>query len=82
MFGWEGYMIQAQISHLIMVITAFYILYVSYKSGQIREMLVGLGIGILIVLIFTLVISPWYYQNPDPKVVEMMEDMGFGGDLG
>ena len=82
MFGWEGYMIQAQVSHLIMVITALYILYISYKSGETREILIGAGIGILIVLIFMLVIFPWYYQNPDPRVVEMMKDMGFGRDSG
>jgi hypothetical protein len=74
-------MIAAQISHLIMTISAIYILTVSTKDKEIKKMLIGLGIGILVLALLQFVIFPWCWAHPDPKVLEMMKEMGFKGKM-
>ena len=81
MFSWSGHMVVAQISHLVMSVTAIYILTVSIRDKEIKKMLIGLGIGILVLVLLQFVVFPWYYAHPDPEVLEMMKEMGFKGKM-
>lgn len=60
-------MIVAQISHVVMTITAVYILIVSIRDREIKKMLTGLGTGILVLTLLQLVTFPWGYAHPDPR---------------
>lgn len=70
-FSWSGYMIQAQLNHILMTVTAIYILLTSLKDR--RKLMTGISIGIIIVLIIVILVSPIVMKIPEVK--EIFEQM-------
>ena len=70
-FSWSSIMLQAQFTHILMTITAIYIVLSSLDDK--KKMLVGFTIGIIAILILTLVAFPIVFSNPD--VVKILEQM-------
>lgn len=70
-FSWSGYMIQAQLNHILMTITAIWIFLMSLENK--RKMMIGISIGIIIVLILQLFILPNVMNIPEVK--EIFEQM-------
>lgn len=77
LFSWSGYMIQAQLNHILMVLVSIYILWTSYKVKAFKKMLAGIVIGGIVVALIEFLIFPVYFTNAPPKVIEILKDMGF-----
>lgn len=65
-FSWSGHMMQAQLNHILMTITAIYILLMNLKDK--RNPIMGISIGIIIILLLEVLIFP--------KVMNMREVKG------
>lgn len=66
--GWNLWMLQAQITHIIMIITGIYIWYFILKDGQISLksfLLFGVLPGVILVLLMFFVVYPIFFTlNP------------------
>jgi len=71
-FNWSSIMLQAQFTHILMTITAIYIMLLSLGS---KKKLIGITIGIIAVLILTLLVFPIVFSNPE--VAEILEQMTY-----
>jgi len=71
MFNWSSIMLQAQLTHILMTITAIYIVLSSLDAK--RKMLVGFAIGIVVVLILTSLVFPIVFSKPE--VARILEQM-------
>lgn len=70
-FSWSSIMLQAQFTHILMTITAIYIVLSSLDEK--KKMLVGLTLGIIAILIVTLLAFPIVFSNPE--VATILEQM-------
>lgn len=77
-FSWSGYMLQAQINHLIMTITAIYVVFVTIKSGRegTRKLALGLGVGVLMLMVLMFYVYPQVYFN-NPQFLQLLVEMGW-----
>ncbi len=52
LMGWDNFMrIYSQVHHILMILSAFYILFESYRVKAFKEMKIGLVIGLILVFI-------------------------------
>ncbi|MDI6639469.1 MAG: hypothetical protein QMD78_01460, partial [Methanocellales archaeon] len=77
-FSWSEYMLQAQINHLIMTITAIYVVFVTIKSGRegTRKLALGLGVGVLMLMVLMFYVYPQVYFN-NPQFLQLLVEMGW-----
>ena len=64
-FSWA--LMLAQVQHIIMIITALFILFVTYYSvddTRIRKLIIGLSVGIIALLIVLFIIIPIILLDP------------------
>jgi hypothetical protein len=64
-FSWA--LMLAQVQHIIMIITAIFILFVTYYSTddtRIRKLIIGLSVGIIALLIVLFIIIPIILLDP------------------
>jgi len=71
LFNWSSIMLQAQFTHILMTITAIYIVLLSLDSK--KKMLVGFTVGIIAILILTILVFPIVFSNPE--VARIFEQM-------
>ena len=71
LFNWSSIMLQAQFTHILMTITAIYIVLSSLDDK--KKMLVGFTIGIVAILILTILVFPIVFSNPE--VARIFEQM-------
>jgi len=71
LFNWSSIMLQAQFTHILMTITAIYIVLSSLDAK--KKMLVGFTIGIIAILILTILVFPIVFSNPE--VARIFEQM-------
>jgi len=64
-------MLQAQFTHILMTITALYIVLSSLDAK--KKMVAGFAIGITAILILTLLVFPIVFSNPE--VARIFEQM-------
>jgi hypothetical protein len=70
-FSWSGYMIQAQLNHILMTITAVYIFWMNLEDK--RTLAIGVSLGVVVVLMLTLFALPMVMHIPEVK--EIFEQM-------
>jgi len=70
-FNWSSIMLQAQFTHMLMTITAVYIVLSSLDAK--KKILVGFMVGIIVILILTLLVFPIVFSNPE--VARIFEQM-------
>jgi len=63
LFNWSSIMLQAQFTHILMTITAIYIVLSSLDDK--KKMIVGFTIGIVAILILTILVFPIVFSNPE-----------------
>ena len=81
LFPWTGEMLMAQISHIVMTITAIFLLITSLKGKEThdqKQAIVGILIGIGLFLIIDFVVFPVVFSSP--LAMDMLDSMGFAGD--
>ena len=71
LFNWSSIMLQAQFTHILMTITAIYIVLSSLDDK--KKMVVGFTIGIVAILILTILVFPIVFSNPE--VARIFEQM-------
>jgi len=71
LFNWSSIMLQAQFTHILMTVTAIYIVLSSLDAK--KKMLIGFTIGIVAILILTLLVFPIVFSNPE--VARIFEQM-------
>ncbi len=79
-FPWSGNMLTAQVSHIVMTITAIFIAVStlsSVESNRRNKMIVGLIVGMIIVLIIDFIMFPIVFSNPLAQF--HLESLGFTG---
>ncbi len=64
-FSWSGYMLQAQLNHILMTITAVYIFLLSLSDKQ--KLITGISIGVVIILILQIFFFPIIFSIPEVK---------------
>lgn len=79
-FSWGGYMLQAQLNHLLMTITAMYIVYDTLgrkEKSDSHSLIRGMLAGILAAVLMQAVVHPWYFANAPESVTKLLADMGY-----
>jgi len=71
MFSWSPIMLQAQLTHILMTITAIYIALSSLDAK--KKMLLGFTIGIVAVLLLEILVFPRVFSIPE--VARILEQM-------
>lgn len=70
-FNWSSIMLQAQFTHILMTITAIYIVLSSLDAK--KKIFAGFTIGIIAILILTLLVFPIVFSNPEiARIFEQM----------
>jgi phosphate starvation-inducible membrane PsiE len=64
-FSWSGYMIVAQISHLIMTITAVFVLVLAVKERKFKALITGIAIGVLALVPFRFYQDQFLNAHPE-----------------
>ena len=64
-FGWSGYMIVAQISHLTMTATVIYVLMSTAKERRFKALVAGLVMGALALVPFRLYQDQYLMTHPE-----------------
>jgi len=64
-FGWSGYMIVAQISHLTMTATVIYVLMTTAKERRFKALAAGLAMGALALVPFRLYQDQFLSTHPE-----------------
>jgi hypothetical protein len=71
LFSWKGYMIQAQLNHILMTVTAAYLFLKNLKDK--KRLLIGLSVGVTIVVLLVFLAFPVVMNIPE--VMEIFERM-------
>jgi len=64
-FSWSGYMLVAQVSHLIMTVTAVLILVVAVKERKFRTLATGIAIGVIALVPFRFYQDQFLSAHPE-----------------
>jgi len=64
-FSWTGYMIVAQISHMIMTVTAVFISALAVKDRKFRDLIVGITIGLFALVPFRFCQDQFLNAHPE-----------------
>jgi hypothetical protein len=74
-FGWDGYNVPAQIGHILMTLAVIYVMVYIGRNKLWKTLMLGLGLGLAILIPFTLVQTAWF--DAHPGILEKL----FGGNL-
>jgi hypothetical protein len=75
MFGWSGTMIFAQVSHILMVLSVVYLVFVAAADNRLRTSARGFIAGMILFAILVPVQQKYVARHPD--LVKMMGDPVF-----
>jgi hypothetical protein len=74
-FSWDGYNIPAQIGHTLMTLAVIYVMVYIGRNKLWRMLMPGLGLGLAILIPFTLIQTAWFDAHPG-----ILEEL-FSGNL-
>lgn len=74
-FGWQGGMIMAQISHIFMILAIIYTILEVIKAKEWRHSILGFFIGLIVFLLFLSIRQN--YIKTHPELVEKFNDPKF-----